>query len=699
MEIKKIIAVCLTVFFASQTVFSQNASDPVIFEINGEKIYKSEFVKDFLQSIGKTAADAPTPCTYEKRKALEDYANLYVNFRCKLADAYRLGLDTRPELVRELRTYREELAAPYLIDSATMNEALREAYERNHYAIHAAHILINIAPDATPDDTLKCLERAEQIYRRVTSGEDFTTVAQEVVAETNKNNPGYKPNPNEGDLGYFTVFNMVYPFETAAYNLKPGEISRPVRTRFGYHIIKVINRLEYYGRPTIAHIWVRGDIDSLRAVRTINNYYKRLQDGEPFERVARGSDDHGTAGLGGELKNIEMSRIPPEYVEHIAGLKEGEYSEPFRTSFGWHIVKLIKADAIPSFEEMMPYYKQRFSRDQRASAPQNVFIANAKVKYNFVDNTQPEYTVVKKKKKVVREATASLAEIRSLLTDSVFSGTWKCNDDQITDLRPLFVIGDTSYNAVQFMRYIRKTQEVEASMPLDEYLQKKYNRFIDGRVLMYADSKLEQEHPEFADLVDSYRHGLMIFKYNDTMVWSKAIYDTVGFAEFYAVESEKKSMADSADAVFFWGWRARITTIAVDDSATLSPKKASRIIMKSVKKGWGNNDLRDALEAAADKSKRSQGRIKVETDMVEKGLQEVLKDNEWTAGIYSRSNGTGYKYVIVEKVLEPCLKDLSEARGFYLNDYQNEVERRLNESLRKKYNVKIHQNVIDEITY
>ncbi|MCR4659842.1 MAG: peptidylprolyl isomerase [Bacteroidales bacterium] len=686
--------VSVALLLGANAVCAQNAADPVVFEIGGKKICKSEFMKDYLQSMSKTTFDGMTAA--EKHKSLMDYAELYVNFRCKLADAYALGYDTLPELKRELMTYRKELAAPYLIDSATMNASLREAYERNKYALHAAHVLVPVAQDASPADTMKALREAENVYKRLMAGEDIYAVAQEIVA---KNNPDYRPNPMEGELGTFTVFNMIYPFESAAYSLEPGQISKPVRTRYGYHVIKLFSKVKYYGRPTIAHIWLRSDVDSLQSAYGIQNFYQRLLDGEKFERVARGSDDMNTAGKGGELKSVEMNRIPPEYVVNLSELKEGEFSKPFHTTFGWHIVKLVKADSLPPFEQMLPYYKQRFSRDQRAKAPQDVFVANAKEKYHFVDNTVEEYKIVKKKKVITRPATASLAEVRSLLTDSVFSGTWECPDELILDRRPLFTLGDTAYTAVDFVHYLLYTQQIEAKYSLDTYLNDKYKRYIDGRLIFYADDHLEQEYPEFAELVDSYRHGLMIFKYNDTMVWSKAIYDTVGFNEFYKIESRKKNINDTSDAVYFWRTRARLKEVTVDDSVTLAPKKASRLIFKGLKKGWGSTDLKEALEAAADKSRRGQGRIEVAADIVEQGNQTIIKDTEWSVGVYSRPNGKGYKYIIVERILEPSLKELSEARGFYLNEYQNEVERRQSQKLRQRYNVTINKDVLDQITY
>ena len=147
---------------------AQNAGDPVIFQINGKNIYKSQFMKEFLQSIGKDPHAAPTACTYEKRKALEDYVQLYVNFQTKLADAYSLGYDTLTSLNQELEGYRKELAAPYLIDSATLQQLLLEAYDRNHYVLHAAHVLVHCSESATPEDTLKAYNHAMDLPRGLT---------------------------------------------------------------------------------------------------------------------------------------------------------------------------------------------------------------------------------------------------------------------------------------------------------------------------------------------------------------------------------------------------------------------------------------------------------------------------------------------------------------------------------------------------
>ena len=240
---------------------AQKSQDPVLFEIGGEQIRQSEFMKEFLRSIGKDPAAAPTACTYEKRKALEDYVQLFVNYRTKLHDAYALGMDTAAALRKELASYRNELAAPYLIDSATMASLVDEAYQRNHYAVHAAHILLPLKASASPDDTLRIYNEALSVYNRVTTGkENFFSVAREIMdkklSPEEKERMGQVAPGHEGDLGFFTVFDMIYPFENTAYTLEVGAVSKPVRTRYGYHIIKVIDRVPYYGSTHLRHIWI-----------------------------------------------------------------------------------------------------------------------------------------------------------------------------------------------------------------------------------------------------------------------------------------------------------------------------------------------------------------------------------------------------------------------------------------------------------
>ena len=678
---------------------AQNANDPVIFQINERNIYKSQFMKEFLQAMGKDPHAAPTACTYEKRKALEDYAQLYVNYRTKLADAYALGYDTLASLNQELATYRKELAAPYLIDSATLQQLLREAYERNHYVLHAAHILVPCSETAQPADTLKAYQHAMEIYREAVQAKNFYEVAQKEMRSQRMNDrdplvreKANDLNPTEGDLGCFTVFDMIYAFESAAYALKPGEVSKPVHTRYGYHIIKLFEKYEYYGKAQLAHIWISDNTP--KAQGRIMDAYRQLQAGTDFGTVARDySEDNSTSQNGGMMPELAPSQLPSIYVEAVAkGLKAGEYSEPFHSHFGWHIIKVIKQETMPDMESLVPYYRSRMTRGERSTKPQKMFVDQCKQKYGFTDYTQ--VVTSKPKAKKVTYA-ASLAAVRSLVTDSIFAAKFHYNPEDITDMRPLFKIGDQEYDSRQFARFMYKTRKLHRSCDLDQFVASRYQDFIKAMVLEYADSRLEQDNPDFGALVEEYRHGLMIFTYNDQKVWSKAIKDTLGFDAFYRTACLTHNYNDTNDAVYFWNRRARTVVYTIPDSTLLTRSKALKLVNKGLKKGWDSTKIKKELNLKA----KQDTLVTNAFFLLEEGSQTMLASNELKAGVYTHVADSGYQILVVEKVLEPELKSRDEARGYYLNDYQNYLEDQNNMALRKKYNVVIHQDVIDGITY
>lgn len=708
---KKSFVAALLFFSAlgATNAFAQStASDPVVFEVGGQKIYKSEFMKDFLKSVSKDPVSLPNASPADKRKALDEYVQLYVTFRAKLMDAYALQMDTIPSMKKELKQYRDELAAPYLIDSVEMDRILREAYERNKYAVHAAHILVKVSPTASAEDTLKAYNEAMAYYKRAVSGEDFYQIAQEQKRQQILENPAIRNravSPTEGDLGCFTAFDMVYPFENAAYSLNPGEVSLPIRTRYGYHIVKVFKKFAYFGNTELQHIWLRDDVNPTRAESLINSLYKKLQEGESFETLAKNnSDDRQTAVQGGLLPDMRLNQMPPEYIEQIAnGLKEGEYSKPFHTSYGWHIIKVKKLEQIPAYEDMVPYYKQRLARDQRSNEPKSIYIERCKSKYNFTDFTQTDVPVKGKasRRKPVAKM-ASLDEMKSMVTDSVFFGRWAYNPKNIQDTRPLFQLEGKQYTTADLAHYIFVSQKKERRADIALFVERMYNEFVNSVVEEYADSRLEIENPEFKAIVDEYQNGLMIFSYNDKMIWSKAIMDTVGFNDFYERTKNSHDINNPDDAVYFWKSRARVNIITVADSLLLDPEKAVKIINKTIRKSYDSALLRAALTKKMNKKylpEDATTALSMSVETVEEGNQTLLKATEWAPGVYLYPAEKGYQMLLVEQILQPGLKSAREARGYYMNGYQNEIEENLRKELFRKYNVTIYDNVVDTITY
>ncbi|MBP3741032.1 MAG: peptidylprolyl isomerase [Bacteroidales bacterium] len=672
--------------------------NPVVMEVGGQKIAKDEFMKDFMSSVGERLAAKPGVTEAEKRQTLDEYVELYATFRAKLKDAYALGFDTMPNLIEELKTYRDELAAPYLIDSATLERILHEAYDRNHYSLRAAHILIMVSPDASPEDTLKAYKRIMGLRDRIMGGEDFFAVSSE---EVHRQQPEAPTRPNEGDLGYFTAFDMVYPFENAAYALKVGEVSMPVRTRFGYHIIKLLDKVEMFGKCDLAHIWLMGQDSTMRKYE-INDCYNRLVDGQDFAIVARQSDDRTTNGNGGLMPNATLNNIPPEYVDVAQHLKEGEFSKPFFTQYGWHIVKMVRRDTLPPYESMVPYYKQKMTRDQRGEESRKAFTLSSMKRYGIQDLTQtpvPQPKGKKRKKKEPVKMQASLQQLYDIVPVEATRNRWNYNDSMVTDIHPILTMPGKSYTTLDLARYISTHQRGERPLKSEYFVNMKYSDFIDSVVMVYVDSRLEKDNPELAAVVEEYRHGLMIFNYNNAMVWRKALHDTAGFADFYARESSTKRMDNPDDSVYFWKTRAKVVTVNVVDSACIAPAKAAKILKKALKKNKGSLEMKDMLTEAVGKKCTAPRPVSVAPDLVEMGHQNLLSAGQWQKGVYLSPKTKGYRVVVVEEVMPPMLKGQMEARGYYMNGFQNEVERKHNDMLSKKYNVKINYDVVKQISY
>ena len=293
-KIKACIAVA-ALLLSGFGVHAQQAADPVVIEVGNQQVRQSELMAEFNKNVGYRLS--PEATFAERQQALIEYAELYATFLAKVQDAHERGFDTMARLQRELLHYRKDLAAPYLIDSTELRRLVREAYDRNHYSLWAKQILVNVNAMATPADTLLAYNKALDLYRRAAAGEDFDSVTvSHIRGGVHGLMTPYTPDMN--DLGYFTVFEMVYPFETAAYGLKVGEVSKPVRSQYGYHIIKLLDRVEgLFGQVSLAHIWLR-DKDHNNAQQDINNIYKQLEEGGEF------AHDYGHILANGGLLDI-----------------------------------------------------------------------------------------------------------------------------------------------------------------------------------------------------------------------------------------------------------------------------------------------------------------------------------------------------------------------------------------------------------
>ncbi|MCC6684447.1 MAG: peptidylprolyl isomerase, partial [Bacteroidia bacterium] len=354
-------------------------TDEVLFTFGTDTVYRSEFER--IYSKNNTSKEKPD------EKSIREYLDLYVNFKLKVKEAIRMGLDTLPSFKSELAGYRKQLAQPYLIDQKVSQQLVKEAYERMKYEINASHILIRLDENALPKDTIAAYKKIMDLRAKIMKGESFDSVAAKFSEDPSAVS-------NYGNLGWFTAFQMIYQFETGAYTTEPGKISMPVRTRFGYHLIKVIDKRAATGEIKVAHIGIRVPSSAtseqqLEIKSRVDAIYTKLKQGEKFEDLVKQySEDERTAQQKGELNWFSGTNnsFPQEFKDAAFALKEnGTFSAPVRTSFGWHIIKRVDKRGLQPLAELEESIKSKVARDSRQDQNKRAVIDRIKRENSFTE--------------------------------------------------------------------------------------------------------------------------------------------------------------------------------------------------------------------------------------------------------------------------------------------------------------------------
>ncbi|MBP9067969.1 MAG: peptidylprolyl isomerase [Bacteroidia bacterium] len=677
------------------------AQDPVVMTINAKPVTKSEFEAVFNKNNNKEKTDA---------KSVKEYADLYTLFKMKVLEAESMGLDTLISFKNELNGYRKQLAAPYLTDKNTNENLLTEAYERLKIEVKASHILIRCDESYLPKDTLEAWTRANLIRNAILG--KLPTNAQ--IAEYDKllknttetlslfrrkDSTIYKikinaiknlatnviKNPdrfaalapvtsddasvadNRGDLGYFTSMDMVYPFENGAYNTKVGEVSTIVKSRFGYHILKVYEKRNSRGEILVSHIMVKipkggTEQDKANAKTKAKELFDKVKAGDKFEDVARQfSDDKQTSDQGGQLQSFKSGRFPKSFEDAAFGLKNnGDISEPVETQYGWHIIKRIDKKALPPFAEMKNELKAKVSRDSRSQMGKVALIARVKKNNGFKENLKAR------------------DEFKTIIDSTYLKATWTAKRAQSLGNKEMFNIGGRSYTQNEFAKFLETQMTIRTQDDAWEVAKPMYTKWVDECVVAFEDSQLEKNYVEFRNLVREYREGILLFDLTDQKVWSKAVKDTTGLKKYY--EDHKAS--------YQWDERADVTNY----------KCVNEVIAKDVRKMLAaKKSDKEILEVA---NKTSQLNLSIENIFYLKNERPIVNEN-WKAGIVAKDfedpNEKKTVVIVVNKILPVSPKTLPECRGMVTADYQNHLETEWLNYLKNKYKVTINEDVLKTV--
>ncbi|PIB36817.1 hypothetical protein BFP72_16125 [Reichenbachiella sp. 5M10] len=639
------IALILSFSLSLFDVYGQTPSklqNKTLFRLGDQSYDLGTFEYYFLKN-----ADRPTSDSAEFK--IDEYLNLYVNFRLKVQEALDRGMDQDQAFVQELDGYKQQLIEPYLTSSQLNEGLVEQAYDRLHYEVSASHILLKVEENALPDDTLRVYNRIAEMKVDIEAGADFGEMAQRYSEDPSAQT-------NKGYLGYFSALQMVYSFENAAFDNPVGSIVGPIKTRFGYHLLNISDKRPARGQVHVAHIMIRAQQDTAsieRARRKAYSVYQNLEEGKAWdEQCALYSEDQSSAKNGGELRWFGTGALVPEFEDAAFALEEsGDISEPIQTRFGWHIILLIDKKPLGSLEEMRADLEKRIARDSRAQGTRKEALAKLKKEHQYEPNEA--------------QKVSALGAVDSTLS----LGKWSYDTTSLALQEVLFTLDDQSYTRGDWFHFVVTNQRARKSSDLVEYKKQLYDRFEEESVFDLEMQYIEQTNVNYQRILDEYRSGILLFNLMEKEVWAKALEDTAGLQQYYKANQGNYSK----------GERIKVKKYISEDSTVIASVWT--------KLDYSNSEL-DSLfntqEALA---------LQIEELTVAKG-ESVFADEHWTEDVFVQNEKGYFTLWVVEEVLPQGVTELDKIKGLVISDYQNELEQKWLDALKTKYPYKLNKQVL-----
>ncbi len=617
-------------FLISGILFAQQKD--ILITIGGYEISKAEFERIYKKNNQSLADDSGI-------KSPEDYVKLYIDFKLKVIEAMRLKMDTVKSFKEELAGYRKELAAPYLTDMQFDEALVKELYERLKLEVNASHILFSVGAGVSDEEEQKILEKTLIVRQEILNGKDFNEAAYK-----HSDDPSAKS--NRGKLGYFSAFQMVTPFENQAFKTPVGQVSQPVRTSFGYHLIKVHDVRENQGEIKVAHIMKmfprEGEFDKTILKAEIDKVYEKLIQGAPFEEMVKQfSDDKNSVAKNGEMPWFSTNRMIPEFSQPAFTLKNiGDMTPPIETPYGYHIIKKLGHRPVPPFDEMRADIENRIKKDpDRSNSTRKIFIEKLKQEYGF------------------NELKENITRIEKMDIDS-----------DISENPLLFSFGPEDFFLDDFKLFLKKINITKGLF--SDY----YDAWAESEIIGFEDARLEEKYPDFKYLMQEYHDGLLFFNIMEEKIWKFAAEDSVGLEIYYSENKDK----------FLWEERFKGMIITCKNTE----------IREEVEKYL---DAQLSIEEITDLLNQDENQIEINESVWEKGDNQIVDYYAWSDSL---TIGFNPELTFIRgNIIPPESKSLDQAKGLYISAYQDFLEREWIKSLRKKYKIKVNKKLLKTVPH
>ncbi len=646
----------LTCLITGITLMSANAQK--LFTYGNHSVDKDEFLRIYRKNNQNKEADMSDT-------SLRSYLKLYSLFRMKVAEADKEKLDTLPNIQRELDNYRKTLAKNYLTDEQVTNKLVKEAYERMKQDVRVEHILIQCAPGS---DTVAAYHKIDSIYQQVTTKKvDFEMMAKAFSEDRTSKDNG-------GDVGYFSALQIVYPFESAAYNTPVGKISKPFKTQFGYHIIKVLDKRNDIGQVKVAQIMLnvpksRGDAAIEEARKKVDTIENLLKQGTPFhELVKKYSEDQYSLKDSGVLKPFGVGRMTPPFEKAAFALKKvGDVSEPVKTDYGYHVIKLLAKMPLEPYDSIFAQLKHKVENDSRAQSARDIFFNKIKDKNGF------------------KEFPANIKEISDLLAlipDTGKNAKIVKAEDYKDKIKTVFTLGGKNYLQSDFAKFFETLTHGRVNGPRIPVIHDAYGLYVNNVVNDFEEHKLVEENPEFKNLMEEYRDGIMLFELMDRHVWGKASHDSEGLKTYYEAHKNKYLWEPGFEGSIY-----KFKNKAMYDTG----------MMMLAEKVNSDEQIVKRLNTQSNPDGVSIQRGRYEFSKFKDATQSELTQKDTKIIPATIPNGPSTVIVARKIYNTKDIKTLDEARGYVVAEYQDYLEKAWNEKMKNDYPMTINEKVFSDL--
>jgi peptidyl-prolyl cis-trans isomerase SurA len=631
----------MRVILFSLLVFLINVCDgQVLFTYGTKKMNADEFLRAFNKNnLGQ-----------KDEKSVREYLELYIRFKLKVQAARDQRMDTLVNLKNDIAGFRGQLAEQYMTRQDYSKQMIQEAYERGLYELEVSHVFI-----AYNNDSATAKKNIEKAWQDLKKGNEFS-----VVSRTYSTDDYVKA--TDGFLDYISVFSLPYELENIVYSLKPGEYSSPVAGNKGWHIFKVTNKRDHSGQMIAAQILFAIPPDATQEEKSrigakADSVYALLQKGYAFEEAVQiWSNDKFTFQTAGVMPEFSYSDCDPVFARSVFSLKKNEeITAPFKTSFGWHIVKRI---SLKKNEKIL-------------SDPETLQIWTDKV------NANPRIKIVEQKHRDEMRKSSGYkslpydAQKLWVLSDSLLLSEQYTKMYQDNRKKNLFQLKEKTITVEDWFKFVKNKQSMSGGGSLDGW-EELMKEFTETTIEQYYKDRLEKMNPEFSYQIQEFTEGSLLFEVMERNIWSKAPTDSTGLAAYYEKNKLKYTWAPSADAIIF-----NCADTATANKA-LQMMQSNSLLWKEYMERLGGYALADS------------GRFEI-TQLPITGEINNLKERTFTAIETNSGDGSSTFSYIIKKYPGGEQRNFEAAKGLVINDYQQILEENWIGDLKKKYPVKINE--------